>query len=860
MNLGQYIANIILEEQDPSPSRYQSLIQSKLSELNHTSEIFNVKVDDLQYAFETGNEVLLSDNIWSKLENTNSYKIKSLKQIDKLVKNWKPIFNAIKNEEQLPLPMVLEYGEGKYYLVAGNTQLMIYRALEIKPTVLIGTLGISESNHIFLKEYSDKLVKNLIDKFKKEKPNLGLNIIQSYINRFAQIKNSPRVTEKDITKYSWKELETVVDANQPKRIKAGKINDGEPSKDANLVYNQNGLRIYVGKTKQACIKYGNGYSFCISARGENNLYSDYRYEQRGTPYFVFDDTKSSEQDEEGFYGNFIDPTHLLVVFVYNDGEVISEYSVTTADNPGEDRYLVFDSIEKKYPRLKGLKNIFKPVEGDPKEKSEYFLNQKYDGLLGYINESYGNRGGKNYIEDFWEKFYFDSIKYANNKIDDLINNKTEVYKFKGKLKKEDKYKYDWSKISQFRIVKSGNEEELNKQYKDFIENIIMPAGDESYDEAIYNWEITYEKTDISKTYLEDVKKLVDKYRNELSKLRLVKENLQSKIQRLNEEQTGTISEFIKYSIKNLGLKKLPSSLTLSYNNDEAKEKCSFGYFDPNSNKIWIYVKNRNMADILRTLAHELVHRKQEEDGRLDAKSGETGSPIEDEANAMAGVLLRNFGKINNSIYEAKEFGNYLFGDKDSGVKIGWYNNELEPDTTAEKSLFDFLKKYADSEESTYSNINLDNYIPIFKTIKKQYPEIGDPKISGYIYRGTVINKDALERLSKEPNIDIIGQNIIIPNQEYSSRRKVSSWSTNYYNAATFAMSTAERKKGIPVVMRAKAEDAELFFTPKFMNKLSNQLEEETFNIINPIPVDIMIIKEYEDEFEDIEKDYLHTKK
>jgi hypothetical protein len=121
--------------------------------------------------------------------------------------------------------------------------------------------------------------------------------------------------------------------------------------------------------------------------------------------------------------------------------------------------------------------------------------------------------------------------------------------------------------------------------------------------------------------------------------------------KLNEEQTGTIGEFIKYSIKNLGLQNSPSSLTLSYDNDQAKEKRTFGYFDPNDKKIWVYVKNRNMADILRTLAHELVHRKQEEDGRLNIKSGETGSPIEDEANAMAGVLLRNFGKINNSIYE-----------------------------------------------------------------------------------------------------------------------------------------------------------------------------------------------------------------
>ena len=124
--------------------------------------------------------------------------------------------------------------------------------------------------------------------------------------------------------------------------------------------------------------------------------------------------------------------------------------------------------------------------------------------------------------------------------------------------------------------------------------------------------------------------------------------------RLNEEQTGTIGEFIKYSIKNLGLQSPPSSLTLSYDNDQAKERRSFGYFDPNNKKIWVYVKNRNMADILRTLAHELVHRKQEEDGRLDINSGKTGSPIEDEANSLAGVLLRNFGKINNSIYEHKK--------------------------------------------------------------------------------------------------------------------------------------------------------------------------------------------------------------
>jgi len=121
--------------------------------------------------------------------------------------------------------------------------------------------------------------------------------------------------------------------------------------------------------------------------------------------------------------------------------------------------------------------------------------------------------------------------------------------------------------------------------------------------------------------------------------------------KLNESETATIGEFIKYAIKNLGIQKPPRNLTFSYDNEAAKEKRSFGYFDPNANKIWVYCKNRNMADILRTLAHELVHRKQDEDGRISYESGKTGSDIENEANAKAGILLRDFGKQHEEIYQ-----------------------------------------------------------------------------------------------------------------------------------------------------------------------------------------------------------------
>jgi hypothetical protein len=112
-----------------------------------------------------------------------------------------------------------------------------------------------------------------------------------------------------------------------------------------------------------------------------------------------------------------------------------------------------------------------------------------------------------------------------------------------------------------------------------------------------------------------------------------------------------LKQFIGFAIKELGIQKPPTSLTLSRDNNMAKSMHSFGSFNPNNDKIWLYVKNRNMADLLRTLAHELVHRKQAEDGRIDMNSGNTGSEIENEANAQAGVLLRKFGKQNEEIYQ-----------------------------------------------------------------------------------------------------------------------------------------------------------------------------------------------------------------
>jgi cytidyltransferase-like protein len=81
----------------------------------------------------------------------------------------------------------------------------------------------------------------------------------------------------------------------------------------------------------------------------------------------------------------------------------------------------------------------------------------------------------------------------------------------------------------------------------------------------------------------------------------------------------------------------------------SQEYKSFGGYIPSEEKILVVVHNRNMADILRTLAHELVHHMQNLNG--DELNGEDGSETENEANAMAGVLMREFGRENPEIFE-----------------------------------------------------------------------------------------------------------------------------------------------------------------------------------------------------------------
>ena len=70
---------------------------------------------------------------------------------------------------------------------------------------------------------------------------------------------------------------------------------------------------------------------------------------------------------------------------------------------------------------------------------------------------------------------------------------------------------------------------------------------------------------------------------------------------------------------------------------------------PNTKNIKVYAKGRALFDVARSLAHELVHHKQ--NGNGEELNGETGSDCENEANATAGQIIRLYGKKNPDFYE-----------------------------------------------------------------------------------------------------------------------------------------------------------------------------------------------------------------
>jgi hypothetical protein len=110
----------------------------------------------------------------------------------------------------------------------------------------------------------------------------------------------------------------------------------------------------------------------------------------------------------------------------------------------------------------------------------------------------------------------------------------------------------------------------------------------------------------------------------------------------------------KYLMNELGIKEAPN---IEIKEDEENAKNILGktaYYNPSNNTITLYITGRHPKDILRSFSHEMIHHKQNLDGRLEnitttnTNEDDELTEIEREAYELGNILFRNWeDKIKN---------------------------------------------------------------------------------------------------------------------------------------------------------------------------------------------------------------------
>jgi len=214
-----------------------------------------------------------------------------------------------------------------------------------------------------LNEYSEGEINKLIAKFREEADDLNVQItdaqLKAYIERFDSLKNSSKVTDKDLRRYTLAKLIKLVTSTKG-------VEEPEEEMDItpDVVYDQNGLIIYNGSKEENCLTFGRGESWCIT-RGS---FGNYRYDdsRKNPTFYLVKDTNLPREDRKSFF----------VVVVGND----NTYKASDRSNNDVggratewDRWEGWGFIESNFPSITGLRSVFKYIPLSSKEK----INQSY---------------------------------------------------------------------------------------------------------------------------------------------------------------------------------------------------------------------------------------------------------------------------------------------------------------------------------------------------------------------------------------------------------------------------------------------------------------------------------------------------
>lgn len=109
-----------------------------------------------------------------------------------------------------------------------------------------------------------------------------------------------------------------------------------------------------------------------------------------------------------------------------------------------------------------------------------------------------------------------------------------------------------------------------------------------------------------------------------------------------------IAKFIRYVYDKLHIDAALPRIKLQQEK-EAPDQNRTGWYNPANNEMWVYTGNRNLIDILRTVAHELAHHKQRLDG--DTAANVDLADLEGQADQVAGIIMKLYVRKHPEIIE-----------------------------------------------------------------------------------------------------------------------------------------------------------------------------------------------------------------
>ena len=114
-------------------------------EFDRVSKHFGINPKKMEKVYSSSKPKKLTMDVWKDLDNTDSWNIHSLKDVEYFATMYgrdydKILMEILEPPHTIYCPIVLLRG-GDYHLVAGNTRLMFCRALQIQPQVVIVEIG-----------------------------------------------------------------------------------------------------------------------------------------------------------------------------------------------------------------------------------------------------------------------------------------------------------------------------------------------------------------------------------------------------------------------------------------------------------------------------------------------------------------------------------------------------------------------------------------------------------------------------------------------------------------------------------------------------------------------------------------------